>query len=69
DLKTLAGTRVNGQEHEHFWGSTLAGPQWMEFMEQASGSVEAEPFRAPEDSPFEDPGSTGRYRMGGNGTG
>jgi membrane peptidoglycan carboxypeptidase len=69
DLKTLAGTRVNGQEYEHFWGSTLAGPQWMDFMEQASGSVEAEPFRAPQDSAFQDPGSTDRYRMGGNGTG
>ncbi|MDI3329584.1 MAG: transglycosylase domain-containing protein [Micrococcus sp.] len=67
-LETLAGTAVNGQVHEDFWGSTLAGPQWMAFMEQAAGTVEAEPFRTPQDSPFQDPGSAGRYRMGGDGT-
>ncbi len=67
-LKTLAGQTVNGTTHENFWGSTLAGPQWMEFMRQAAPAVEVEPFRAPQDSPFRDPESTGRYRMGGDGT-
>lgn len=71
DLQTLAGKPVNGQEHEHFWGSTLAGPQWMEYMDQATGAgtIRAEPFRTPRHSPFQDPGSAERYRMGGDGTG
>ncbi|HEY4615077.1 MAG TPA: penicillin-binding transpeptidase domain-containing protein, partial [Citricoccus sp.] len=67
DLKTLAGTEVNGQRHEDFWGSTLAGPQWMEYMKQGAGHVPAEPFRAPQDPQFSDSADAERYRLDGGG--
>ncbi|WP_246858554.1 transglycosylase domain-containing protein [Citricoccus sp. SGAir0253] len=67
-LGTLAGQAVDGQVHEDFWGSTLAGPQWMRYMKQAAPSLQARPFRAAEDSPFRDPANPERYRMGGDGS-
>ncbi|MEO9247938.1 transglycosylase domain-containing protein [Citricoccus nitrophenolicus] len=67
-LRTLADVPVNGTAHEDFWGSTLAGPQWFDYMGEAAGSHPTEEFRTPQDSPFDDPGSRDRYATGGDGT-
>lgn len=67
-LKSLAEVPVNGTEYEDFWGSTLAGPQWFDYMGETARSHPAEEFRTPRDSPFEDPGSQARYATGGDGT-
>ncbi|WP_313815926.1 transglycosylase domain-containing protein [Citricoccus sp.] len=68
DLQSLAGVPVNGQRHEDFWGSTLAAPQWFDYMGQTAEQFPAEEFRAAQDSPIQNPGSRDRYQMGGDGT-
>ncbi|MFC7400745.1 transglycosylase domain-containing protein [Citricoccus sp. GCM10030269] len=68
DLRSLAGEPINGQKHEDFWGSTLAAPQWFDYMGGLSDQYPAQEFRKPQDSPFENPESRDRYQMGGDGS-
>jgi membrane peptidoglycan carboxypeptidase len=68
DLKPLADVPVNGRRHEDFWGSTLAAPQWFDYMGQTAADHPAEAFRPARDSPIQEPGSRDRYQMGGDGT-
>lgn len=67
-LESLQGTEINGTTHENFWGSTLAAPMWLDYMNEVGDSYETEEFTAPEDSDFDDPEDTERYAMDGDGT-
>ncbi len=67
-LATLADVPIDGTRHEDFWGSTLAAPQWFDYMAGTEDSHPREEFRAPRNSPFENPDSRARYATDGDGT-
>ncbi len=56
------GIEINGETHEHVYGSTIAAPQWQQYMGAVADEYETEKFPEPKDSPWEDPGSTARYQ-------
>lgn len=54
--ETLEGSTIGGTYYEDVWGSLIAGPMWVDFMEVAGPKYETEPF--PEfDGPTGDPRS------------
>jgi len=56
---------INGQTYDEFFGSTLAAPMWLDYMEQVGGDYDTSDFREADDSPFEDRRDRSRYRDGG----
>ncbi|PRZ14051.1 membrane peptidoglycan carboxypeptidase [Nesterenkonia sandarakina] len=56
---------INGETYEDFFGSTLAAPMWLAYMEQVGGDYDTSDFREADDSPFEDRRDLARYRDGG----
>lgn len=68
DLESLKGMTINGQDYDdEFWGSTLAAPMWLDFMNEAADEYSTEDFTEPADSDFDDPESSDRYSMENNG--
>ncbi|MCH8566345.1 penicillin-binding protein [Nesterenkonia sp. LB17] len=59
------GRTVAGEFYEEFFGSTLAAPMWLEYMEQVGDDYDTSDFREADDSPFEDRRDRARYRDGG----
>ncbi|GAA1111830.1 transglycosylase domain-containing protein [Nesterenkonia jeotgali] len=56
---------INGERYEELFGSTLAAPMWLEFMERVGGDYDTSDFREADDSPFDDRRDRARYRDGG----
>lgn len=56
--ETLEGSTIGGQYYEDVWGSLIAGPMWVDYMEVAGPKYETEEF--PEfDGPTGDPRTMG----------
>ncbi|WP_261624738.1 transglycosylase domain-containing protein [Nesterenkonia marinintestina] len=66
DMTSLNNRPINGQVHDEVYGSTIAMPMWVDYMNRIAGDYSTDDFRSPDDSPFQNPDSTDRY-MGGNG--
>lgn len=62
-LTSLAGVPINGTAHEDFWGSTLAAPQWLDYMNAVGEDYSTDEFTAPEDSDFDDVDDPDRYDL------
>ncbi|GAA1150977.1 transglycosylase domain-containing protein [Nesterenkonia lutea] len=56
---------INGQYYEDFYGSTLAAPMWLDYMEQVGDDYDTSDFREADDSPFDDRRDRSRYSGGG----
>lgn len=68
DLESLRGSTIGGEYYENLWGSELAGPMWLDYMNEVAPDYSTEEFTEPEDSPHEDPEDTSRYDISGDGT-
>lgn len=69
DLQSLRDTTIGGEHYENLWGSELAGPMWLDYMNQVAEDYSTEEFTTPEDSPHDDPDDMSRYDRAGDGTG
>ena len=68
ELSSLAGVPINGTAHEDFWGSTLAAPQWLNYMNAVGEEHPTEEFTTPEESDFDDVDDLDRYDLDNDGT-
>lgn len=68
DLETLRGATIDGEEYENLWGSVIAGPMWLDYMNETAPDYSTDEFTAPEDSPHDDPDDMSRYDIEGDGT-
>lgn len=54
DIQSLWGSTINGEYHDEFYGSTLAGPMWYDYMSTAAADYSTDDFPEAENSPFDD---------------
>ena len=69
DLESLRGSTIGGEYYENLWGSELAGPMWLDYMNEVAPDYSTDEFTTPEDSPHDDPDDMSRYDSSGDGTG
>lgn len=58
---------IGGTHYEEFFGSTIAGPMWLDYMNAVAENYSTEDFPEAEDSPFDDRRDMSRYSSGGGG--
>ncbi|WP_022871564.1 transglycosylase domain-containing protein [Yaniella halotolerans] len=68
DLESLRGSTIGGEYYENLWGSELAGPMWLKYMNEVAPEYPTEEFTEPEDSPHDDPEDMSRYDISGDGS-
>lgn len=67
DLESLRGSTIGGEYYENLWGSELAGPMWLNYMNEVAPDYSTDEFTEPEDSPHDDPDDMSRYEVSGGG--
>lgn len=65
DLESLRGSTIGGEYYENLWGSELAGPMWLDYMNQVAPDYSTDEFTTPDDSPHDDPDDMSRYDIPG----
>ena len=68
DLDSLRGSTIGGEYYENLWGSELAGPMWLNYMNEVAPEYSTEEFTEPQDSPHDDPNDMSRYDISGDGS-
>ena len=68
DLESLRGSTIGGEYYENLWGSELAGPMWLNYMNEVAPEYSTEEFTEPQDSPHDDPNDMSRYDISGDGS-
>ena len=69
DMQSMRNRTINGTQYEEFFGSTLAGPMWHDYMTKAAPNYSTDDFPESDDSPFDDRRDTSRYNGGGSSDG
>lgn len=67
DLESLRGSTIGGEYYENLWGSELAGPMWLDYMNEVGPDYSTDEFTTPDDSPHDDPDDMSRYEVSGGG--
>ena len=67
DLESLRGSTIGGEYYENLWGSELAGPMWLNYMNEVAPDYSTDEFTTPDDSPHDDPDDMSRYEVSGGG--
>ncbi|MDN5818508.1 MAG: penicillin-binding protein [Yaniella sp.] len=65
DLESLRGSTIGGEYYENLWGSELAGPMWLNYMNEVAPDYSTDEFTTPDDSPHDDPDDMSRYDIPG----
>ncbi|GAB3192860.1 transglycosylase domain-containing protein [Nesterenkonia suensis] len=65
---SLNGQTIGGVLFEDVWGSLIAGPMWLDYMNEVAPDYSTDEFPEPEDSPWENPESSERYSWDNDGT-
>ncbi|MDS2171139.1 MULTISPECIES: transglycosylase domain-containing protein [unclassified Nesterenkonia] len=65
---SLNGETIGGVFFDDVWGSIIAGPMWLDYMNQVAPNYSTDEFPEPEDSPWDDPESSDRYSWENDGT-
>lgn len=68
DLESLRGSTIGGEYYENLWGSELAGPMWLDYMNEVAPEYSTDEFTEPEDTPHDDPDDISRYDISGDGS-
>ena len=65
---SLNGETIGGVVFEDVWGSIIAGPMWLDYMNEVAPNYSTDEFTEPEDSPWDNPESSERYSFENDGT-
>lgn len=60
---------IAGEHYEEFFGSTIAAPMWLDYMNSVGDDYSTEDFPESDDSPFSDRRDMSRYANNGGGGG
>ena len=66
DQSSLNGQVIGGTLFDDVWGSIIAGPMWLDYMNRVASDYDTDEFTEPDNS---NPYGEGRYEMEGDGTG